>query len=201
MAFSFTVEDGTGLSTANAYLSVADFKDHHTGRGNTSATDGTYGDTEIEAGIVRATDYVDKRFGRRFRGDKSYQTQELEWPRLDAYTDEDHELTGVPRQLEKAIAEYALITLQLARPLDPIPVPEFGILDPSTGEVTSEGGGKVIEKTEKVGPIEDTTKWGDTNRPMTGTGNATQNIPEYPQADLWLEEITEPYGVRSLARG
>ena len=196
---AFTVEDGTGLEAANAYLSLVDFKAHHDDRGvDYSAHD----DTAIEQGIVQATDYIDKRFGRRFRGDKGTYAQGLEWPRVDAYTDEDYTFRDVPPQLEKATAEYAMIALQLARDLAPIPEPSFGIVDPVTGEVTA-GGGQVSEKTEEVGPIKDSTKWntGATNSPMVGTGNMSQQIPAYPQADLWIEEIIDSYTSRGLYRG
>ena len=146
---AFTVEDGTGLNAANAYLALADFKTHHDDRGSDYSD---FDDTAIEQGIVQATDYIDKRFGRRFRGCKSTYAQGLEWPRVDAYTDEDYTLRDVPVPLEKATAEYALIALRLARDLAPIPQPGFSIVDPVTGEV-DEGGGQVSEKKEVVGPI------------------------------------------------
>ena len=196
---AFLVEDGNGLAAANAYLSVADFKTHHDDRGGDYSA---YTDPNIEAGIVQASDYIDKRFGRRFRGDKSTYAQGLEWPRVSAYTDEDYTFRDVPAPLQKATAEYALIVLQLARDLAPIPQPGFSIVDPVTGEVTI-GGGQVSEKAEEVGPIKESTKWntGPTNSPMVGTGNMSQQIPEYPQADLWIEEIIDSYTSRRLYRG
>ena len=55
-----------------------------------------------------------------------------------------------------------------------------------------------------MGPIEDTTEWADggaTGRPMTGSGSAmTQQIPAYPQADLWIEEIIDSYTSREVHR-
>ena len=198
---AFTVEDGTGLAAANAYLSIADFQAHHADRGIdvTAMTD-----PEIQAAVVKSTDYIDKRFGRRFRGYKTTQAQGLEWPRVDAYTDDDYLFDGVPRPLEKATAEYAWIVHQLSRDLAPMPTPGFSILDPADGSVTSEGSGQVIEKTEKVDVIEETTKWATGNssgKPMVGTGNLSQQIPEYPQADLWIEELIEGYTSRELGRG
>jgi hypothetical protein len=197
---AFTVEDGTGLAAANAYLSVADFKTHHDDRGGDYSA---HADTAIEQGIVQATDYINKRFGRRFRGDKGTYAQGLEWPRVSAYTDEDYTFTGVPAPLQMATAEYALIALRLARDLAPIPEPSFGIIDPTDGSVTP-GGGQVVEKAEEVGPIKDTTKWapgGATGGPMVGTGNMSQQIPAYPQADLWIEEVIDSYTSRGLYRG
>jgi hypothetical protein len=199
---AFTIEDGTGLATSNAYITAQEFVDHHTDRGVEAASDGTFSDAAVLAGIINATDYVDKRFGRRFRGDRLYSTQALEWPRTDAYTDEDYLIQGIPAPLKKAIAEYALITLQLARNLAPIPAPDFGIQDPATGTVSNDSSGKILEKSEEVGPIKESTKYADgTNQPMTGTGNLTQQIPAYPQADLWLEEILTSYSNRRMSRG
>ena len=73
-----------------------------------------------------------------------------------------------------------------------------------TGEVVNDSAGKIIEKSEEVGPVKESTTYADgtqTNKPMTGSGNMTQNIPEYPQADLWIEEIIDPYISRRLIRG
>lgn len=198
---AFTVETGVGLAAANAYMTEAEYRAYHADRGNevTAQTQ-----AQVETAIVRATDYVDKRFGRRFRGEKLSSEQALEWPRSSAYTDEDFLINGVPALLKRAIAEYALLSIYLGRNLAPVPAPDFGILDPVTGEVTNVSSGKIIEKSEEVGPIKESTKFaqgGQTGRPMIGTGNLTQSVPEYPQADMWLEELLQPYGQRELTRG
>ena len=201
---AFVVEDGTRKSDANAYLSVEQFEDHHIDRGVASIVEGDYIDSEKQAAIVNATDYIDKRFGRRFRGWRSTAAQALEWPRTDAYDDDDYLLQDVPNQLIKAGAEYALIVLQLGRNLAPIPGTSFPITDPNTGTTDSSASTSVTRSTEKVGPIEDTKEYGsatDSNRPMVSTGNTIQNIPEYPQADLWIEELTVSSISRSVVRG
>lgn len=61
------MEDGTGLSTANAFVAVATFKSYATDRGHDYSS---YSDALIEQAIVRATDYL--RNERRFdyRGTK-----------------------------------------------------------------------------------------------------------------------------------
>ena len=48
---AFVVEDGTALSNATAYISVATFDSHHTDRNNESATDGTYDDIQKQGAI------------------------------------------------------------------------------------------------------------------------------------------------------
>lgn len=198
---AFTVEDGTSVVGANSYMTVAQFKEHHADRGVAAAGDGTFTNTEIQAGIVNASDYIDKRFGRRFKGYKRQRTQGLEWPRLDAFDSDGYQIGPLPDELIKATAEYAIIALQLGRNLAPIPGVPFPIVDPSTGETVIAGSGALKRKTEKVGPIEDTTEYdtSGSNKPMTTTGNLSQNIPEYPQADLWLEELLE--SGRTVSRG
>jgi len=198
---AFTPEDGTGLAGANSYISLAALKAHHDDRGNDYSG---FADALLETSLVQATDYIDQRFGRRFRGDKADSRQALEWPRQNAYTDEDFLLTGVPAALAKACAEYALIAAQLGRNLAPPSPPDFGVLDPATGTVENDSSGRITQKTEKVGPIEETTKFADGNSsggPMVGTGNLIQRIPEYPQADLWIEELIEAYTARDVYRG
>ncbi len=206
MAFTFVVEDGTRKSDANAYITVQEWKDHHQGRGVASVTDGAYSDTEIESGIVNATDYIDKRFGdNRFRGWRSTRNQALEWPRTDAFDDDDYTFPDVPNQLKKGTAEYALLALQLDRNLAPVPGTTFGIVDPVTGTVTTQASTQLSRSTEKVGPIEDTKAYQDgtsTNKPMVSTGSPmSQSIPEYPQADEWIKHLLRSTTSRVVLRG
>jgi hypothetical protein len=185
-------------------MTVAEFKAHHDDRGGDYGTSVFADDTAIEVAIVQASDYVDKRFGRRFRGCRNSSAQGLEWPRIDAWSDDDHALSGVPDAMKKAIAEYTMLVGQLGRNLAPTPPPNFPVQDPADGTISQQGSGPVTRKTEKVGPIEDTTEYAtpaETGKPSAGTGNLTQNIPEYPQADLWIEEIIEPYSNRRVYRG
>ena len=106
---AFTVQDPDApLSTANAYISVADFKAYHDQRGNDYSSSS---DSQIEESIVRSTDFVDSRWtfaGYRQAG----QSQSTECPRSGV---EDQRtgywLDGYPPELEEACAEYALTAL------------------------------------------------------------------------------------------
>ena len=199
---AFTVEDGTGLTDSNAYVTVQEYKDHHEDRGIASVTESTYDDTQIQAAIVKATDYVEKRFGRKFRGYKLSSAQAMEWPRGDAYDDSGHAFQDVPRQLKKGVSEYALLSLQLGRDLAPVPGVGYPIVDPETGETTNEGGGSITKKKEKIAVIEEAVEYGKGNKPMTSTGNiTTQQLPEYPQADLWIEELIVSQFTMEFHRG
>ncbi len=170
---AFTVEDGTVVAGANAYITVDQYRTHHTDRGRAALiTDTGQGDTAVQAAIVQATDYVDKRFGRRFRGDRRASSQELEWPRTDAWSDDGYLLENIPNALIKAVAEYAWLQILLASDLAPLPDGTSGVVN---------------KVTQKVGPITDAKEYAE--RPMVSSGNLVQSVKEYPQADMWIEEM------------
>ncbi len=74
---SLTVEDGTGLPSADSYASRADADAYHAARGNAAwaaaSTDAR------DAALRLATQYLDTRY--RWVGNRSTLTQALEWPR------------------------------------------------------------------------------------------------------------------------
>lgn len=72
---ALVVEDGTGLSTADAYVSLADCATYHVKMGNTWT--GT--DTAKESAIRKATQYIDTRY--LFRGVPVNADQALAFPR------------------------------------------------------------------------------------------------------------------------
>jgi len=208
MAFVFTVDDGTGLTGSNSYVSVSDTDDYHAGRGNTAWTDGSITDASKEDALVRATDYVDKRFGPKYRGWRSSTTQALQWPRIDAEDDAGYLWTGIPTKLKQAVAEYALRALSLHElspdPLSPVPAQTH--LVGTTRDLSSTG--DVSSKTEKIGPIEETTEYRDLETSVTAAGLNTKsslvsdyNIPEYPAADMLLDELIGNAASRRVVRG
>lgn len=212
---ALVVEDGTGINNANTYVSLAYVDTHHADRNNTVWDDFT--DPEKEASIIRATDYIEKRFGRRFVGIRRSHEQALEWPRLDAFDNDGFLLTSVddvPRQLEKALAEYALRAalcgVLAPDPLPPVPKQslESGAPDRNTDVIT----GEVIRKRDKVGPLEE-ERWFESRSQTLGQNLAAGAtsvksslvndfvIPEYPEADMWLEELLVSSMNLSLVRG
>lgn len=199
---TMVVEDGTGLANANAYASRAYLDAYHSDRGNTKWA-GT--NALKEAAIIRATDYVDQRFGNMFRGSKGSDAQALEWPRFDALSDNGYYYEGVPSNLEKAVAEYALRSL-LANVLAPDP----SALNPSQSMLTgasngTAGSGGPITSTQKViGPIEIKTTFGDPSRgrQFHSTGIVSgQSLPEYPTADLYLTKLIRDPASAEVHRG
>jgi hypothetical protein len=197
---AFTPEDGSGVTGANAYALRATVKSHHDDRGNSVWN--TFTSTQQEAAIIRASDYIDKRFGRRFRGFRQLKDQGLEWPRLDAFDDDGYLLNDVPVQITKATAEYALRALLCGvlapDPILPVPKQSFetGNTDREDDVIT----GEVTRRKDKVGPLEE-ERWyqsaSQTAAENLGAGaKSVQSslvndfvIPEYPEADLWIEEL------------
>ncbi len=155
---TLAVQDDTGLvANANGYLSVAEFKTYHNDRGNAYTLD----DSAITTAIVRATDFLDRRY--RYRGRPLNGRDQLtEWPRVSCWDRYRNSVNGIPREVKEATAEYALRALTLA--LSP---------DPDYSAV----GGTVVSKREKVGPIEEAT---------TFTQGGTFTMPRYPMADRLL---------------
>lgn len=120
------VEDGTGLTTAETYVSVTDADAYHTAMGNTGWT-GT--DAAKEVALRRAAQYIDTRY--TYRGTRVNLNQSLEWPRAFYEMDGRTESWPVPN-LKAACCEAALRALS----------------DTLTADVSTD---QVIEET--VGPI------------------------------------------------
>lgn len=193
---------------------MADVDTHHADRGTSDWTNFT--NPEKQQAIVRATDYIDKRFGRRFVGLRKTKEQGLEWPRLDAFDQDGYLLSGsdaLPRQILKACAEYALraAVCGILAPDPPLPVPKQDPTDMGTRPEQEETG-QLTRKREKVGPLEE-DKWFETTSQVigrnlaagaTGVKSSLVNdflIPEYPEADMWLEELLRSSMNVMLARG
>lgn len=181
---AFVVEDGTGLANSNSYESVANSLIYHADRGNVAWA--ALSEDEQKAALIRASDYADKRFGRRFRGYRRSKSQAKEWPRLDAFDDDDFLLNGIdddlPRQLIKAVNEYALRA-------------STSVLAPDNVDTG------LNSLKEKVGPIE-TEKTRSGSKTASGSSLVSaESIPDYPEADLWMEELLKPSGSRTLRRG
>lgn len=106
---SLIVEDGTGLATAESYISVADAGTYHSNRGNTAWAALT-SDTVREQYLRKGTDYIEQVYGLRWQGYQVYPTvQALSWPRYDVWTGERYiESDEIPTAIKNACAELAL---------------------------------------------------------------------------------------------
>lgn len=98
---AFTVEDGTIVEEANSFVTVAYADTYHNDRDNTSWT-GT--DAVKQAALIKATDYIEQKYGSRFIGAPYSSTQSLSWPRSTVITNTDE----VPKAVLQAVCELAL---------------------------------------------------------------------------------------------
>lgn len=127
---ALVVEDGTGLATAESYISVADADTRATAFGNTAWT-GT--DADKEAALRRATAYLEQQYRSRWKGTRLMRAQALSWPRYGAIVDGwDIPSTEVPTDVANACADLAVRAL--------------------TATLTADETRAVVR--EKVGPIE-----------------------------------------------
>ena len=106
---SLIIEDGTGLSNASAYVSVAGADSYFSANNNTVLSAKTT--PEKEAAILYATSYLDNNFW--WRGYIKVNQQALGWPRILVYDRENRiiDCNTVPQRVKDATAELALEAL------------------------------------------------------------------------------------------
>ncbi len=188
----FEVQEDDGLVVdANAYIDHEFYIQYFLNRGVVITTL----QPAIEAGIVLATDYVDQRWSEQFAGtqlvlgdpdaDPVEVGQTTEWPRENAYYNNGVRIAGIPIELKKAIAEYALRAITNGELLNDAPIP---IVD---GERVPTG--DVLSTSVTVGPITDAKTYAETYS-VPGSGTMLVNgslMPEIPVADMLIEKLLE----------
>lgn len=112
---ALVVEDGTGISNANAYVSVAEADAYFLARNNTAWAARTTADKEKS--ILYATSFLDGQFF--WYGHISKSDQALGWPRILVYDQEGRSLpsNSVPQRVKDSTCELALEALD--KPLSP----------------------------------------------------------------------------------
>lgn len=176
---ALTVEDGTGLVAADAYISVADADTYFQASANSTWAAASNSDKEVA--IVKATRYMEKRFGTKWKGLIASSEQALGWPRRYVYDERGTELADqVPVQIARACAEYAVQAL--INPL--IPETVYPIADGAPVPF-----GRINRKVEKVGPIYEETYYstGGAHASRVGSGSSLvdgDKVVQYPEADF-----------------
>ena len=106
---AIVVENGTGLTNADSYVSIAD-ADIYLAVHHSSSTWDALDTPAKEIALKKATRYLDHIYGDRWVGKRLKQEMSLDWPRYHAY-DEDGWLLdtdAVPQRIKDATAELAL---------------------------------------------------------------------------------------------
>lgn len=162
---SLIVEDGSGLSDAEAYASVAFADDYCEKRG--IAVWATYTTTQKEVRLRNGAEYLDNEYRGRLIGVKRTDTQARLFPRFQL-EDEDgryvsHE--SVPTRVAQANVEAALrddLHLAVDKP----------------GSITAES--------KEIGPLKKSTTYGGSGRSQT---------PYYPKVRRLLGNFVTPMSV------
>lgn len=119
MASTLVVEDGTGMSNADSYFTLAEINTYATGRGLTfPITD----EAKADAAVRRGTTWLDSTYGDRVNGNrKKGRAQALVWPRLGA-SDVYGEVIGeseIPAEWKRSAMEAAIREFASAGSLNP----------------------------------------------------------------------------------
>jgi hypothetical protein len=181
---AFIVEDGTGMSNANAYVSVedadayiSDYTRNNTTWGNSS--------TVLKQGYIKeATQSLDLIWGGRFVGVKLDVNQALSFPRFGGYDREGYVLATdvVPKLIKHATAELAFKHAMI------------GGADEATGDTSKmipdiSDGGMVSEESVAVGSIKTATKYEGGKR----------ETKWYRKVELILRSLLVPRGIINRA--
>lgn len=106
---ALVVEDGTGVATAESYVSLADFKSYRPRGGLSIPASAT--DSELEAALIRGSAAVDAIYGDRWPKNsvRMTPTQVFDWPRSYAWDKDWEPLVGVPTAIKGMTYEAALV--------------------------------------------------------------------------------------------
>jgi len=149
---ALVVEDGSGKTDAESYLSVADADTYHTKHGG--STDWSGAETaDKEEALRMATQYLDAVYHERWEGRRVSRDQALDWPRgwvedRDGFAVDSDD---IPAKLEDACAELAVRHITETDGLLP------DLSDP----------GIVASEAVAVGPVKVSTQYMGGNSPVT----------------------------------
>jgi hypothetical protein len=103
------VEDGSGLTNAQAMTSVAEANRYFAARGEAEPPVAT-----MEAALVRGWQYIENAYRGRWKGRKVWELQALAWPRQGVIDEEDFEIQPnvVPKLVKDANCHAALLHIQ-----------------------------------------------------------------------------------------
>ncbi len=176
------VEDGTGLATAEAWISVADAATYLTSIGETW----TVTVSEQEEDLRVGTQELENLYACRWPGTRATDVQALSWPRIGA-TDCDGyavESDSVPVLLQRASALIAAARRQLIVAGDPFQ------------PTTLSAGGTVVKSTVKLGPITESLEYGSGGLSADEAGVA---VRRFPRVEAMLRPILLPAGRVEMA--
>ena len=166
------IEDGTGLATAESYISVVDADAYFLARGN--AAWALLTTLEKEVALRKASDFIQQTYRLKWNGYRANDTQALDWPRYyvnrkDSLSNRSNFLlnTVIPTEVKQAQCELAsrASIAPLLEDLQP------------------------VVQSESVGSV--SVVYGQGNRKTVA----------YPAVDRLLAPFLKGYGAVGIARG
>lgn len=110
---ALVVEDGSKVTGANTYITLAEFKAWADARGVNYSSDG-----HVTENILRAMDYIEELL---FIGVKETRDQALQWPRVDVVIDGYALDVGeIPKELKNAAYELVKAIIDGDNKLNPV---------------------------------------------------------------------------------
>lgn len=108
---ALVIEDGSGRSDAETYVSLTDCDAYHAGRGNSAWTGE---DAVKEAALREATSFVEDSYRGLWRGVRAKWKQALSWPRFGVVDQDGFNIANdsIPTLLMDAVCEAALRAIQ-----------------------------------------------------------------------------------------
>jgi hypothetical protein len=177
---ALTVEDGTGLTTADSYLSEADADTYMTAFMRDDAAWSGATSAAKEQALREATQLLDALYGRRWVGVRYSSDQSLHWPRSGGVDFDGFAIaaTSVPTKVQNATCEMAWRAITV------------GGVDTSTGDSTKlaadkSAGGNIASEMVKAGSVATETSY-------LGGKSA---VKEYRKIELMLAGYLKPAGV------
>jgi hypothetical protein len=172
---ALVVEDGSGKTNADAFVSLTDCDTYFTNRqGSAAWNDAGVTDEEQEAAIRNSTAYLDRRYHGLWRGMRIELNQALDWPRQDIIDVDGFavDAASVPQAVIDACCEGAVLALSE----DLLPdIANTGIIS---------------EETVAVGSVRSTTKY---------EGGKSQ-IKSFRKIETLLRGLIHPTGTILLER-
>ena len=169
------VEDGTGKTNSESFISVAECASYLSARGND-----TFGnladDTLKEEALRRATRYLQTQYRGRWKGRRTDDEQALDWPRSWVIDRDGFGIDGdvIPQAIKDACCEAA----------------HREAVSPGTLQPDLARGGAVNRSVEQVGSIRSELEYAP-GAPRTTT---------FPVIDMLVSDLVEAKGVMRVSR-
>lgn len=155
---ALTVEDGTGKSDADSYISLADADAYNQANGNDEKFRELTSDQREEK-LRLATKALDLEYDGKWKGTRRKATQVLEWPRCGVSDPDGHDVSEstIPQRIKDATVELAI-----------------GLANGSELHAVKTDRSLIKKERSKLGDLEEEVEYG-------GGGKSNADSPSFPK--------------------